>query len=178
MSADDLSRAIEEAVTRFGALLRGSVARHGLSPDEVDEAAQQMRIRLWRALGDSESIATVSASYLYRAATTAVLDLVRSRRRRRETPLDEEGPAPIPAAATADRAVLSADFAATLDEAIESIVPSRRAVVRMHLAGYAREEISELLGWTDAKTRNLLYRGLAELREELTRRGITPGAGT
>jgi RNA polymerase sigma-70 factor (ECF subfamily) len=42
----------------------------------------------------------------------------------------------------------------------------------MHLAGYAREEIAQLLGWSEAKTRNLLYRGLADLRERLTARGI------
>ena len=44
--------------------------------------------------------------------------------------------------------------------------------VRMHLAGYPREEIAKLMGWTEAKTRNLLYRGLADLRERLTAEGI------
>ena len=41
----------------------------------------------------------------------------------------------------------------------------------MHLAGYSREEIAQLMGWSEAKTRNLLYRGLAELREQLGQRG-------
>jgi hypothetical protein len=31
-----------------------------------------------------------------------------------------------------------------------------------------------LLGWTEAKTRNLLYRGLADLRERLIERGFRP----
>jgi RNA polymerase sigma-70 factor (ECF subfamily) len=52
---------------------------------------------------------------------------------------------------------------------------SRRAVVRMHLAGYERDEIAELLGWSEPKTRNLLYRGLADLREILESWGIRPG---
>ena len=47
-------------------------------------------------------------------------------------------------------------------------------VVRMHLAGYPREEIATSLGWTEAKTRNLLYRGLDDLREALRARGIGP----
>jgi DNA-directed RNA polymerase specialized sigma24 family protein len=42
----------------------------------------------------------------------------------------------------------------------------------MHLQGYPREEIAELMGWTEAKTRNLLYRGLADLRDRLTEQGI------
>jgi RNA polymerase sigma-70 factor (ECF subfamily) len=45
----------------------------------------------------------------------------------------------------------------------------------MHLAGYERHEIAELLGWSEAKTRNLLYRGLADLREVLDSWGIRPG---
>ncbi len=52
----------------------------------------------------------------------------------------------------------------------------RRSVVRMYLTGYDREEIADLLGWTEPKTRNLLYRGLADLREILTEMGIGPEA--
>jgi RNA polymerase sigma-70 factor (ECF subfamily) len=56
------------------------------------------------------------------------------------------------------------------------LAESRRAVVRMHLAGYERHEIGDLLGWTEAKTRNLLYRGLADLREILESWGIGPAS--
>jgi len=60
--------------------------------------------------------------------------------------------------------------------AIDEIPESRRPAVRMYLAGYSREDIAELMGWTEAKTRNLLYRGLADLRELLLARGIGPEA--
>ena len=55
---------------------------------------------------------------------------------------------------------------------MESLAPARRAAVRMYLDGYRREEIVELLRWSDAKTRNLLYRGLADLRAVLIAQGI------
>jgi RNA polymerase sigma-70 factor (ECF subfamily) len=42
----------------------------------------------------------------------------------------------------------------------------------MYLDGYRREEIAELLHWSDAKTRNLIYRGLADLRAMLLAQGI------
>jgi RNA polymerase sigma-70 factor (ECF subfamily) len=42
----------------------------------------------------------------------------------------------------------------------------------MHLLGHPREEIARVMGWTEAKTRNLLYRGLAELRERLQAEGV------
>jgi DNA-directed RNA polymerase specialized sigma24 family protein len=46
----------------------------------------------------------------------------------------------------------------------------------MYLAGFERDEIADLLGWSEAKTRNLLYRGLADLRESLQSWGYGPGA--
>jgi RNA polymerase sigma-70 factor (ECF subfamily) len=60
--------------------------------------------------------------------------------------------------------------------AVDGLIPARRAVVKMYLAGYDRLEIADLLGWTEPKTRNLLYRGLADLRERLTEMGIGPEA--
>jgi DNA-directed RNA polymerase specialized sigma24 family protein len=38
--------------------------------------------------------------------------------------------------------------------------------------GHSREEIADLLGWTEAKTRNLLYRGLADVRARLLAEGV------
>jgi RNA polymerase sigma-70 factor (ECF subfamily) len=64
------------------------------------------------------------------------------------------------------------ELADRVARAIGEIHASRRPAVRMHLAGYPREEIAKLMGWTEAKTRNLLYRGLADLRERLTAEGI------
>ena len=60
--------------------------------------------------------------------------------------------------------------------ALEQLIPARRSVVKMYLSGYGREEIADLLGWTEPKTRNLLYRGLSDLREKLTAMGIGPEA--
>jgi RNA polymerase sigma-70 factor (ECF subfamily) len=70
------------------------------------------------------------------------------------------------------------DLAVALDRALLELVASRRGVVRMHLAGYPRQEIADLMGWSEAKTRNLLYRGLEDLRQQLTALGIGPEATT
>ncbi len=62
--------------------------------------------------------------------------------------------------------------------AVEARAGSRRVVVRLYLAGYKREEIAEMLGWSEPKTRNLLYRGLADLRGALERAGVVPPGRT
>ena len=49
-------------------------------------------------------------------------------------------------------------------------VPNRRVVVRMSLAGYDRQQIAVRLGWSDAKVRNLLSRGMDDLRAQLAER--------
>lgn len=68
------------------------------------------------------------------------------------------------------------EMSAHISRAVGSLAEGRGAVVRMYLAGYGRLEIADLLGWTEAKTRNLLYRGLADLRIKLTALGIGLGA--
>jgi len=149
--------------------------RHGLADHELDELMQAIRLRLWHARGSSEQIQATPASYVYRTATTAALDLIRARRTRLEEPIDMVRNEPgIPSARGPEAAAEAADLAALVGQSIEEITPSRRPVLRMYLAGYEREEIAQLLGWTEAKTRNLLYRGLADLRGRLTARGVGP----
>lgn len=181
---DPLSDALERALGSFGAMVRRVGFRHRLSPADVEELLQDVRIRLWRARAGSEQIQQVTSSYVYRTAVSAALDLIRRRRGGRTESLDEMiGDGGAAGAAVAVTAAPADDPAAQLAESelgeivaqvVDGLVPARRPVVRMHLAGYSREEIAELLGWSEAKTRNLLYRGLADLRERLAERGIGP----
>ena len=173
---DTVSRAIESTIARFAGVVRVVAARYRLSPADRDDLVQEVRVRLWRAL-EVERIEALPASYLYRTATSAALDLIRRRRTMREDSLDDVDPsAPGLAATSADpeqRAQLS-DLALQIERAIETIPESRRPVVRMYLAGYGSAEIGELMGWTEAKARNLLYRGLADLRQRLEDAGVSP----
>jgi RNA polymerase sigma factor (sigma-70 family) len=171
---DDLSAALESVLAKFSGMVRSVGWRHRLSDEDVDEVIQQVRIRLWHAHGDSEQIRRAPASYIYRTAVTAALDLIRRRRAQRQDMMvpieDEEGK--VPSTPTPERSLESSELAEQVARAIDTLPDSRRPVVRMYLAGYPREEISSLLGWSEAKTRNLLYRGLADLRGTLTAQGI------
>jgi RNA polymerase sigma-70 factor (ECF subfamily) len=175
---DSISPALEGTISRCAEMVRRLGRRHHLAPDDVDELFQEVRIRLWRALASGERIGAVPASYVYRTALSAAVDLIRRRRARREEEVDPTGagetvlrtdPGP-------DRAVERLELAEALERALESLMPSRRPVVRMHLVGYSLEEIAGLLGWTEPKTRNLLHRGLADLRVALIERGFGPEA--
>lgn len=55
---------------------------------------------------------------------------------------------------------------------IDSLIESRRKVVKLFLLNLTIEEIAILFNWSRDKTRNLLYRGLSDLRKFLKEKGI------
>jgi RNA polymerase sigma-70 factor (ECF subfamily) len=176
---DAVSRALDALLGRFAERVRYIGVQHGLQGSDVDDLVQEVRVRLWRALESGERIHNAPASYVHRAAVSGAIDLLRRRRARRETPVRLSRPSGIGAlgeSAGADQMVEERELQEQVGRALERLVASRRSVVRMYLSGYGREEIADLLGWTEPKTRNLLYRGLADLREELRAMGIGPEA--
>jgi RNA polymerase sigma-70 factor (ECF subfamily) len=176
--ADAVSHALESVMTRYSGVLRTVGARYRLPAADIDELAQEVRVRLWGALGTDERIDAISPSYLYRAATTAAIDIVRRRRSARVESLDHVHDAEVSASRappTPERDTSLRELGERIEDALKSLAASRRPVVRMYLAGYGTTEIGEIMGWTEAKARNLVYRGLADLRARLRMMGIDGG---
>ena len=172
---DEISAALETMVARFATMVRSIGARHRLADADLDEVLQEVRVRLWKSCTTSEQIRGLGASYVYRTATSAALDMLRRRRAHgadRSEPVESVADV-LPALASApDDLIEARELEQQVMAAIDTIPASRRAIVRMYLNGYDRAEIAELLGWSEAKTRNLLYRGLADLRARLADAGI------
>ncbi|HJR62697.1 MAG TPA: sigma-70 family RNA polymerase sigma factor [Gemmatimonadaceae bacterium] len=171
---DPVSLALDSVIARFGSMVRAVGRQHRLSDADLDEVMQEVRIRLWRAHGEGDQISAVPTSYVYKTAMTAAMDLLRRRSAFQasdtlalDDDLDVESTAAGP-----EEELSASDLAAEVGRALDTIPASRRPVVRMHLAGYSREEIASMLRWSEPKTRNLLYRGLADLRERLSERGV------
>jgi RNA polymerase sigma-70 factor (ECF subfamily) len=174
----DASPLLTQALERFRGVFEGVARRFRLEPIDREELLQEVRIRLWNAQNRGESVSQVPASYLWRTAESAAIDLFRRRRThvRREERLSSgayERPGDLNAAT--DAGALETDLAARVEDALLQLRETRRLVVRMHLAGYSRIEIAGTMQWSEAKVRNLLYRGLADLRLILEARGIGPG---
>ena len=173
---DRVSSSIESLIARFRAMVCSVGARRGLVEADLDEVLQDVRIRLWHAGEGGKSLEELGSSYLYHLATTAALDLLRRRRARRANDTEdirERTELPIDNASPHD-AVEARELASQIEAAIETLSIDRRVAVRMHLTGYDRDDIARMLGWTDARTRNLLYRGLEDLRRRLNDMGISP----
>jgi DNA-directed RNA polymerase specialized sigma subunit, sigma24 homolog len=111
-------------------------------------------VRLWKALQNGEKIEAAPASYIYRTAASAALDLLRRRRARRETPVRVSrvtGEAILGEAPSPEALMDGAELAEQIGEAVGRLADSRRSVVRMYLAGYGREEIADL--WAGPRPR-------------------------
>lgn len=173
---DAASAALDGLIVRCAEKVRLVGRSHRLDPSEVDEVFQGVRIRLWTAVGAGERIAALPSSYVYRTATSVALDLIRRRRSKRAAMTDPIHLVTDPAEAgtSAVERIELQELGGLIDDALGELATARRAPVRMYLSGYSKEEICEVLGWTEARTRNLLYRGLADLRDVLTRRGVGP----
>jgi RNA polymerase sigma factor (sigma-70 family) len=153
---DEYGRALRDAVAR---VCRGPL---GLHRDEIE---QEARIRLWRACRRETAIQDLRL-YLHRVVATAAIDAMRQVRSRREIPLEvpdiERADRPSPERIAAAREQVDA-----ARRALAGLTANRRRAVGLHLQGFTSEEIASLTRWTEAKARNLVYRGLAELREKL-----------
>jgi len=180
--ATHLSNAIEVLIERFGLALHGAIGRFRMSRVEADELVQEVRIRLWHILADGRH-QQIPASYFKKIVRSAAVDLERQRRAHAMPSLDDSSMMSEPgrdasSVASGARSPLEGvedkELAASIAQAVDSLREPRNLVVRLYLMGYDRFAIARLLGWTEGKTRNLLYRGLEELRTLLVSMGIEP----
>ena len=170
-------------VEEFGVLLRRAIVRFcprdkGLQFDDIE---QEARMRLWRAL-QSEREVTNYASYLYRIAATATIDAMRRVQARHEEQLDilveqrtDEGEMmlmPAPVKDSPERLAESREAVDRVMSAVAKLPDAQRRAVGMYLQGMTSQDVADLMGWSEPKARNLVYRGLKELRKSLREEGI------
>jgi DNA-directed RNA polymerase specialized sigma24 family protein len=64
------------------------------------------------------------------------------------------------------------DLRDLIGSAVENLIESRKKVVKLYLLNLSIEEISLYFRWSPHKTRNLLYRGLLDLKNILKEKKI------
>ena len=176
-------RAVETAPPdeRLGALVRdyGRLIRHVIrsvggrdAADMAEDIEQAVLLGLWQQVAREQRI-DHPASYVYRAAvreTVRALRRERARIDRTDAPYEEtvaHQPTSDPHRQAEDR-----QQRAILARCLDGLAPDRARAVRAHLAGFSVAEIMELFGWPYQRARNLIARGMADLRASLEGRGI------
>lgn len=146
---------------RHGDALFRACRRLTGSAADADDLVHDLFVGLPEALGRYEERGTFEA-WLERVAVRLALMHLRSKRRRREVPL--EAAAGTAARYRTDERIEGED----LDRALASLPDPLRAVfVLKQIEGYSHREIAKLLGITDGASRVRLNRALQALREAL-----------
>jgi RNA polymerase sigma-70 factor (ECF subfamily) len=119
---------------------------------------------------------TLASFYLYKAAHSALVDEIRRVRRRHEDSLEtEEDVAAVTGAhLNPERIAASQEIGRGIQDCLTQMSDDRRLAVTLYLQGHTVPEASRILDWSAKRTENLVYRGLADLRECLTLKGMRP----
>jgi RNA polymerase sigma-70 factor (ECF subfamily) len=180
----DLNRSrFDEVMERYGSFLHNTIAR--LCPKNLgiqfSDIEQEARLKLWRALESEREITSVG-SYTYRVAVSVTINAIQRIKSRREEQLeiadegDEAGESFRLLAADASESPESLlerkELVERIERALARLAENRQLAVGLYLKGMTTEEIGELMGWSEPKARNLAYRGLKDLRDELRAEGI------
>ena len=163
---EDEFQRILDVFTPFMAfqIQRFNLPKYGLDPEDI---LQDVKIRIWKLVCSGRSIINPT-SYIRRIVSSAVIDELRKRRRddalylhEKQKQISDQG---FPyGGGTIQRKA----FEETVGRAVETLLDSRRQVVKLYLLNLNIQEISAYMNWSIDKTRNLLYRGFADIRKTL-----------
>jgi RNA polymerase sigma factor (sigma-70 family) len=168
---------MEDLVRQYGKLITAMVRRVGRSapPAMREDVQQRVLIALWKQLR-SDHVIEHPTTYIYRTAVRETVRAMREEAARAQDPIDGDGE---PAALRAQRGdphaeLMRKERMARIRAAIGEIAPERRLAVRAHLSGFEVAEIMARHGWSYQKARNLIARGMADLRRILLENGLGP----
>lgn len=166
-SSTDRDAQLEALVAQYGALIAAIVRKvAGPRADCVrDDVEQRVVVALWRRL-DGEQKIEHPASYLYRMAVRETIHALRQELAHPVVSIDDPGVNPQD---TRDphRELDAARTRSAIFAGLSKLRADRRRAVNQHLAGRSVTEIMALNGWTYQRARNLIARGLSDLRHTL-----------
>jgi RNA polymerase sigma-70 factor (ECF subfamily) len=164
----------EALVNRFSRFIKVHIQKfnlqkYGLDPDDI---SQEVKIKIWKVLHDEKEIKNY-ASYIKKIVNSSVIDHLR-KLKREEGIFNHEKQIRISEQQNYYCPDISEDkhMKEVIGKAVDLLLESRRKVVKLFLLNLTIEEISIFLNWTKDKTRNLLYRGLSDLKAILKEKEI------
>lgn len=161
-------------IASYGKLITRVIARVGGSVDASarDDIEQKVLISLWKQVSGEQRVEHPT-SYIYKAAVRETVRALRARDRKDSVATDEEAMAQVADVRPDSQALLAGkEQARQIEAALEGLSAERSRAVRAHLLGFEVEEIMTMNDWPYQKARNLVARGMADLRAALGEVGI------
>ena len=135
---------------------------------------QDAWMRLKEAQKRNERNRNPGASLIARVAYCATVDEIRRRQRRREVSVEGARESLATRDVAPDRAASAREVGSAIRVCLGGLLPNRRLAVTLYLQGNTAPETGTLLGWTLKRAENMIFRGMADLRSCLVRKGVTP----
>jgi len=148
--------------------------------DDAQDIAQMALAKVMAAEKGREGERTLTSFYLHRVAHSALVDEIRRRKRRPEVPLEgtpeagQEGRLEPRAAGDPESSASFRELGAAVRDCLAAASRERRLAVTLYLQGHTVPETARILGWDNKRAENLVYRGLADLRQCLMGKGHRP----
>jgi RNA polymerase sigma-70 factor (ECF subfamily) len=164
----------EVIIRRFSRFVKANiqkfnVQKNGIDPDDI---LQEVKIKIWKILEDEKKIKNY-ASYIRKIVDSSIIDQLRKSKREKGIFIQEKHK--LASEQKSNYLInISNDTNAKeiIGQAVDSLMESRRKAVKMFLLNMTIDEIAIYFKWTRDKTRNLLYRGLSDLKKMLREKGI------
>ncbi len=150
----------------------GTIAKMLGSPNEAEDLAQQVFVRIWKSAARWEPSAKFT-TWLLTITRNLVFNEVRRRGRARLVPLEEpDDRAPREFADTTivspDKALATEELERAIDEAIRSLSEQpRMALILRRYEEMSYEEIAVVMGTTVSAVKSMLFRARSELKVRL-----------
>jgi len=141
-----------------------------------DDLVQIAMLKVMHVARDREGNEELSSSYLHRVAFSAVIDEMRVRRRRSEVALDTDDGSDMRDTrhANPESTSRAREIGRGVRSCLAAMSGDRRVALTLRLLGNSVPETARRLGWPGKRVENLVYRGLADLRACLERKGLKP----
>jgi RNA polymerase sigma-70 factor (ECF subfamily) len=173
-SKADKLKEFDVVLNKFTRFIKGNIQKFNLPKEGIDpdDVFQEVRIKLWKLLNDEKKIINYS-SYIKKIVNSSVIDHIRKMRRERGLILQQKHKTISEWKSTYEiGSIYDKNLKKMVSETVDSLLESRRKVVKLYLLNLSIEEIATLFCWSRDKTRNLLYRGLSDLKKVLKEKGI------
>jgi RNA polymerase sigma-70 factor, ECF subfamily len=159
----DLAQAVARVCPRWQPAFR----------DDLVQSAVMRVMQVLSKTSEGEGNAQLTSSYLYKVAYSVLIDEIRRERRRHETSLEDETvEQQVLTDNNPERLAASQELGRAIQDCLGRMKRERRLAVTLNLQGHSVPEAARLLDWAAKRTENLVYRGLADLRECLTAKGM------
>lgn len=176
------AQAFEQLVTPHEQMLWRVCYHYTHHQEDAADCLQEAMLKAWRAIGSYRGECALS-SWLYRIASTVCLDFLRRQKRLPPTEsadeLAEDGFAPVDTSPTPDEALLKAESAQDIRDAIDSLPADMRTVIILYaLQGLGYEEIAEVMKTSVGTVKSRLNRARQKIAKFLSGLGNKPAFST